>query len=209
MYRGELHIHGVVDQPPDEDGRFSRIDYPSALPVDVQNRMIRYSETFLRHVGFDNGCFNAEFMWDADRDQLWIIEFNTRVSQSHSDLFTKVDGMSNHEVALDVAMGTPPSLPTQQGPFAVATKTRLTHDRDGVVTRVPDQHDIDRLLERFPDTEVLTQVSPGDRLSELPNQEGERFELAEIYLGAQDRDGIQQGDQACKDLLTFAFDPVD
>ncbi len=209
MYAGEYHIHGVVDQPPDEDGGWSRIDYPSGLPVDVQNRMVENTEAYLRHIGFDNGCFNAEYMWDEPNDTLWLIEVNTRISQSHSDLFAKVDGMTNHEIALDVAQGLPPSLPSHSGPFSLAAKIMITHGENGIVTRVPSQDEIDRLRDEFPETHVFVKVKPGDRLDEMVNQAGGRFAVAEVYLGASTRDGLAEGEQACHRILGFEFDPVD
>lgn len=107
MFRGEYRVHGVFDMHKDEAGTsFSRLDYPaSTVPERVQQRMIDLTERYLRQVGYDNGCFNSEFMWDEANDQLWLIEINTRISQSHSDLFAKVDGSSNHEVAIDIALG--------------------------------------------------------------------------------------------------------
>lgn len=209
MFDGEYHVHGVVDQPPDDNGGWSRIDYPSGLPVDVQNRMIENTEAHLRHIGFDNGCFNAEYMWDEDTDTLWLVEVNTRISQSHSDLFAKVDGMSNHEIALNVAMGVPPSLPSHSGPFSLATKIMMTHGDDGVVTRVPSEDEIDRLRDQFPETRVHVKVEPGDRLAELANQAGSHYTVAEIYLGAETRDGLIEGERVCNKILGFEYDPVD
>ena len=122
MFRGSYNAHGVFDMHKDAAGTsFERLDYPAnSVPETVQQRMIDLAERYLRHVGFDNGCFNAEFMWDQAEDKLWLIEFNTRISQSHSDLFAKVDGVSNHEVAIDIALGVEPSMPHRKGEFAVA-----------------------------------------------------------------------------------------
>lgn len=114
MFRGKYNVHGVFDMHKDEAGTsFSRLDYPaSSVPDEVQQRMIDLTERYLRRVGYDNGCFNSEFMWDREQDQLWLIEVNTRISQSHSDLFAKVDGSSNHEVAIDIALGVTPRMPS-------------------------------------------------------------------------------------------------
>lgn len=208
MVRGEFAVHGTFDQPSirGDRGHYSRIDYPSAMPEPVQQHMVDVAERVLRHVGFDDGCFNVEFMWDEDRDKLWIIEVNTRISQSHSDLFAKVDGRSNHKIALDVALGNTPTLP-DDGRFACASKILLIHGHDGVIASVPTESEVDRLCDEFPETQVRIEVEPGDRLSELTGQDPNRYVLAEVFLGANDRAGLERGHQLCEKVLTFDIRP--
>jgi biotin carboxylase len=186
MFRGTFNVHGVLDMHKDEAGTsFDRLDYPAgSVPEDVQQRMIDVTERYLRQVGFDNGCFNAEFMWDEARDQLWMIEVNTRISQSHSDLFAKVDGASNHEVAIDIALGREPRMPRRQGGYAVAAQCMVFHDEDAVVSRVPTDKDKAALEERHPGTVLTLQAHEGDRLSELPGQDSYRYVVGKLYLGA-------------------------
>jgi biotin carboxylase len=210
MYHDDFHVHGLFDMHKDQAGTsFERLDYPAhTVPESVQQRMIDISERYLRHVGFDNGCFNTEFMWDEPNDQLWLIEVNTRISQSHSDLFAKVDGVSNHEVAIDIALGQRPSMPHREGRFAVASKCMIFHDEDAVVTRVPTEEEIAEVAERFPETRVTLQVKPGDRLSELPHQDSYRYNLGVAYIGADDRSQLVERYDAVVDQLRFEFEPV-
>jgi hypothetical protein len=210
VFQGEFGVHGLLDMHKDaETNSFQRLDYPSQLPDEVQQRMVELTRRFMEHIGFDNGCFNSEFMWDRDDDQLWLIEVNTRISQSHSDLFAKVDGSSNHEVAIDIALGHRPSMPHRQGRFAVATKGIIPHYEDGVVTRVPSPEEIARLGERYPGTVVELSVSPGDRLAELPNQDSYRYDLGDLYLGADSTAQLVERYRACIDELVFEIAPVD
>src|SRR5690606_18305734 len=155
-------------------------------------------ERYLRHVGFDNGCFNSEFMWDEENDKLWLIEINTRISQSHSELFAKVDGSSNHEVAIDIALGREPRMPHRQGESAVAAKCIIPRYEDGIVTSVPSEADIARLRERIPGALVCIDVAPGDRLADLPNQDAYRYELGTMYIGA---DSVEQLGQRYREGL--------
>ncbi|MHB0777459.1 ATP-grasp domain-containing protein [Halomonas sp. WWR20] len=209
VFQGKFNVHGVFDQPSDATGKvYDRLEYPSGLPEHVQKRMIDVSERFIKHIGFDNGCFNAEFMWDEESDQLWLIEFNTRISQSHSEMFILVDGMSNHEVAIDVALGVEPSMPYRQGRFDVSAKCIIPHYEDGVVTRVPSQQELEALYERFPGSKVRLDVEPGTRLSELPNQDKVSYHLGEIFLGADTHEQIREQYQAYLDALRFEFEPV-
>ena len=213
MFDGEFAVHGVFDSPKDEaTGHFARYEYPATtIPESVQHRMVDVCERYLRHVGYDDACWNIEFMWDQDRDQLWLVEVNTRISQSHSDLFVKVDGMSNHEVAVDIALGSEPRMPDRRGSFAVAAKCFLWTDEmdDGIVRKVPGEEDIARVVERFPDTHVEIEVEVGDRLSELRDQSSYRYDLGYVFLGAQDRDELVSNFEKCRTMLPLEIDPVD
>jgi hypothetical protein len=210
MFRGEYQIHGVFDMRKDAEGHsFDRLDYPaSSVPDEVQQRMIDITERYLRHIEFDNGCFNSEFMWDEDTDTLSLIEVNTRISQSHSDLFIKVDGTSNHEVAIDIALGRKPRIVPRKGDYAVAAQCHIGYYSDGIVRHIPGDDDIARLLERIPDTVVSLKVSPGDRLSELPNQDGYRTKLATLSIGAGSTEELAKLYDLATELLPFDIEPV-
>lgn len=210
VFRGEFNVHGVFDQPKDEgEAIYDRLEYPSNMPEHVQRRMIDASKRFLEHIGYDNGCFNAEFMWNEKTDELWLVEFNTRISQSHSEMFIMVDGMSNHEVALDIALGERPSMPYRQGQFTIAAKCMIPHEhKDGIVTRVPSQQELDNLCERFPGTKVRLEIEPGMQLSDLPNQDSFNYHIGTIYLGGRSHEEIRERYQACLEALQFEFDPV-
>ncbi|OBJ72989.1 ATP-grasp domain-containing protein [Mycobacterium sp. 1274756.6] len=207
MYRGEFLVHGLVDMHKTADGHsFDRLDYPAAsVSEPVQQRMIDVTERLMRHTGFDNGCFNVEFMWDPDSDQLWLIEINTRISQSHSNLFAKVDGMSNHEYAIDIALGNRPRPGARAGRFGAAAKCTMGHRGDGVVEAVPADADIAKVAEHYPDTIVELAVAPGDRLSELPNQDPYRYALATLYMGAADSEELAENFDRAQKLLPFTI----
>lgn len=211
MFRGEYHVHGLFDMRKDATGHsFAHLDYPArTVPEDVQQRMIDVTERYLRHTGYDNGCFNSEFMWDSDTGKLWLIEVNTRISQSHSDLFAKVDGSSNHGVAIDIALGDRPRMPHRKGEFAVAAQCMVPRYEDGIVRAVPGEADIAALQRRFPGTVVHIEVQPGDRLSNLPNQDAYRYKLATLYIGAPDADELERRYRAAIDALPFEFAETD
>jgi hypothetical protein len=208
--RGEYGVHGFFDMHKDEAGTsFDRLDYPAGgVPEHVQRRMIDLTGRFLAHIGFDDGCFNAEFMWDAETDGLWLVEVNTRISQSHSELFVKVDGASNHEVAIDVALGRRPRPRTGEGPFAVAGQCMVFHDEDAVVTHVPDAQELARLREAYPDLVLTSQVAEGDRLSELPSQDSYRYVVAKFFIGAGSHEELDRLHREIAGRLPYGFDPV-
>ena len=213
VHEGEISIHGVFDSPKDEHGNhFARYEYPaSTLPEQAQARMRKACERFLEHIGYEHGCFNAEFMWDPDEDTLCLVEVNTRISQSHSDLFSKVDGMSNHEVAVDLALGVEPSMPSRRGNFAVAAKCFIYTDPidDGVVRSVPSEEDIAAVVADYPETHVSIGVKPGDRLSELSEQSSYRYDLGTLTIGAADREELIARHHDCLERLRFEIDPIE
>ena len=212
MFEGEFSVHGVFDSPKDERGaHFARYEYPASLPEEIQTRMASTSEQYLRHIGYDSGCWNVEFMWDEDADKLWLIEVNTRISQSHADLLAKVDGMSNHEAAVAVALGKRPVLPEGRGPFEVAGKLFLYTSQmaDGIVRHAPSDEDIARVAERFPETHVDIAVKPGDRLSDLADQSSYRYDIGTITAGAQSREELVAMHDEISEMLPFDIEPIE
>ncbi len=208
---GDFCVHGVVDLHKDEQGlSIERIDYPASLvPPEVQQRAIDTTRRLMQHIGFDDGCFNSEFMWDEARDVLRIIEVNTRISQSHSELFTLVDGRSNHQVAVDVALGRAPGMPDGRGDLSVAAQHVIVHDRDAVVRGVPDAAVLEHIAELYPGTRVELPVEPGVRLSELPHQDSYRYLLAIVYVGAPDHEELRERIQDIEQQLQFDLEDCD
>ncbi|MFW6031711.1 MAG: ATP-grasp domain-containing protein, partial [Myxococcota bacterium] len=92
VHNGKVKVYGVVDSiryahlP-----SFSRYQYPSKLPKAAQKQMIEATKKLMTHVGYDNRTFNAEFFYDTKKNHAWLLEVNTRMAQSHADLFYKVD----------------------------------------------------------------------------------------------------------------------
>lgn len=212
VFEGEFNIHGIISQPKLENSLtlYDRLEYPSNLPEHVHHKMVEVSKTFLEHIGYNNGCFNVEFMWDGANDKLWLIEVNTRISQSHSEIFVLVDGMSNHEIAIDVALGQRPSLLNRQGVAPVAAKCYIPYaHRDGIVKRVPSKENIEALQEIFPHTEVVIDVKPGQQLGELMHQDSFSYRLGTLYITGNTHEEIEERYQFCLDFLKFDIEHVD
>jgi biotin carboxylase len=203
---GKVHVHGLFDMVREPNGKsFSHLQYPSQLPERVQQQMVDIAEKILHQVGFDNGCFNVEYLWDEDKDKLWVVEVNTRISQSHSDMFIKVNGMSNHEIAISVALGHEPHFPEDKGRFNIAAKFWINKYGDAEVTRVPTQEEIRAIERQIPGAHIELAVHEGMRLSELPHQDAYRYVLGEAHLGGQSEEDLMQNYQHCLDALHFEF----
>ena len=206
---GEPTVYGVVDSLREPNGStFRSYQYPSQLPVPVQRRMIEIAGDVVTHAGLDHACFNAEFFYDEQQGQIWLLEINTRLSLSHCDLFAKVDGASSQRALLDVAMGREPRMPHRLGPYNVAAKYFLrAFVADGVVTHAPGEEEFAALEERFPSVRVQVDVEEGDRLSEaLSVQESYSFELGRVWFGADDHEDLERKFEEIQQLLAIEIE---
>ncbi|MEX0952997.1 MAG: ATP-grasp domain-containing protein [Nitriliruptoraceae bacterium] len=206
---GETHVYGTVDslRVPGMS-TFRCYQYPSRLPIPIQRRMEQIAKAVVAHAQLDHCCFNAEFFYDEAEGQIWILEVNTRLSQSHFDLFAKVDGVSSQRVMLSVSQGRVPRMPFRQGDFNVAGKYFLRTTEDGRVRSVPSEQDLTAVRERFPGTRVEIDPVPGMTLSELAVQETYSFELGRAFIGADDHDQLEQRFEAIEAMLPFEIEAI-
>ncbi|MFW6361085.1 MAG: ATP-grasp domain-containing protein [Spirochaetota bacterium] len=206
---GRIECTGIVDSIRYENGvSFFRYEYPSTLPFKIQERMIRITEKVISHIGFDDSAFNIEYYWDRGRDKIWLLEINTRVSQSHSDIFEKVDGASNQALSVDVALGRDPEFPYQRGEFPRAAKFFWRVFENGIVRAVPSQHEIEQVQREVPGAIILPQVWPAVRLDELLEQDSYSYAICYLYIGGEDQKDLLDKYLHCQDILTFEIEPL-
>ena len=206
VHKGAVQVYGTVDSHRARGlSSFTRYQYPSRLPVSVRNRMTKITKKYMNHVGYDNAPFNVEYFWDANEDQIWFLEANTRISESHTDLFWKVDGASHHEIAVDLSLGARPRLPYRDGEFGCAGKCFYRRYQDGLVTRVPSAEEIEALQEAIPGTVVKVVAEEGQRLSDLYDQDSYSFVLAIMWIGAASARQLDKRYEKAVSLLPFEF----
>lgn len=207
---GRVEPLGIVDSIRYENGvSFFRYEYPSTLPYKIQERMQRITERIIPAMGFDNSAFNIEYFWNREQDRIWLLEINTRVSQSHSDVFEKVDGASNQAVTVDVALGRDPEFPCQKGRFPRAAKFFWRLFEDGIVRKVPSQEELERVRSEIPGTVVHPQVVPGMRLSDLLEQDSYSYAICHLFIGGEDQKELLDNYIRCQELLTFEVEPFE
>ncbi|MEO1959754.1 MAG: ATP-grasp domain-containing protein, partial [Paracoccus sp. (in: a-proteobacteria)] len=92
VHEGEVVPYGTVDsiRYPQVLSFFYYL-YPSTLPSRVQDKMHQITRIVMDHIGYDNAGFNIEYYWDEVQNKIWLLEINTRIAQSHCDLFEMVD----------------------------------------------------------------------------------------------------------------------
>jgi biotin carboxylase len=210
VLQGEPTVFGIVDSVRAKNhSSFLRYQYPSALPKRIQNAMADIACRAIRAIGYDNATFNIEFFWDSRHDKLWLLEINPRLSQSHSDIFAKVDGVTNLDTLVQVALGKVPAPRTRRGDFKVAAKCFLRYERDAHVDRVPSREEVEALEQSYPGVDISIVPKEGARLSELQNQDSYSYELALVHIGAQSQHEIIETYRACAERLSFALSDVE
>lgn len=208
VFHGEITIYGVVDSiryP--HSSTFSRYQYPSKLPQHSQEEMIEVTKRLIKQIGYDNAPFNAEFFYDEEQEKAWFLEINPRISQSHGDLFEKVDGTPHHQIMVDLALGNQPRFPHREGKYKYAAKFLERRFQDGQVVKVPNEKEITALQEQIPDTLIDIFIKPGMRLSDLANQDSYSYEVADILLGANSEQELLEKHRQCLEGLGFEFAP--
>ncbi|MDN3521969.1 ATP-grasp domain-containing protein [Halomonas ramblicola] len=210
VFEGEVVSYGIVDSlryP--QVLSFFHYRYPSGLPEDIQATMVELTDRIMTHIGYDNAAFNVEYFWDEVQGRIWLLEINTRISQSHCDLFEKVDGVSNQQVTIDLGLGQRPDMPHREGEFPMAAKFFLrVFFVDALVTRVPTPEEVATLEADFPGCQIAVQVEEGQRLSSLPEQDAYSFALAHVYLGASSAEQLLADYEQLAARLVFEFDDI-
>jgi len=206
VFEGKPRVYGIVDSIRHKNKvSFLRYQYPSRLPLEVRKRMAGLANDYVKQVGFDNSCFNVEFYWDPKTDQIWFLEMNTRLAESHCDLFHKIDGRSNHEIAIDIALGRKPDYPRRRGEFKVAAKFFHRKFQDALVTRVPSAEEVRKIEAEFPGTTIRLQVKQDMMLSELPEQDSYSFAVAHIFMGAGNQKRLLRNYRKVRKGLGFEY----
>ena len=204
---GRVHTLGVIDSIMYPGTiSFRRFQYPSSLPAEVQRRMSRIAETFLKGIGYDDALFNVEFIYDAGSDALHVVEVNPKIASQFTDLFEKVDGSSSYRTLLQVALGEEPDFRKGRGPFKLAASCVLRRFKDGTVLRAPSAEEIGGLKSRLPDARLEVTVSEGRRLSDSM-QDGKSFRYCFVNLGADSSDELEAKLEMCERALDFRFSP--
>lgn len=210
VHDGEVQAYGVVDSLYyDEAHSFFCYRYPSRLPHGVQDRLEPIARDILRHIGFDDSAFNIEFFWDESSDRIWLLEVNSRISQSHSFLYERVDGASNHQVLLQCALGESPHFPHREGPCGAAGKFHIRRFQDGVVKRAPTDDELRAIENAFGNVHLERKANEGERLSDQPDRDSYSFRLADAYIAAEDDEALTERYHDVLEKLDFDIQDTD
>jgi biotin carboxylase len=207
-FGGEVDILGVVDSVffPGTLA-FARFDYPSARPDGVQARMHDIARRLMRGLGFDNGLFNIEMMYDPDRDCIAVIEINPRMASQFADLYEKVDGTNSYDVLLDIGLGTKPMPKYREGKYPFAASCVLRTFDDCLVAALPSGEKLAEIERSYPDVRVEIHATAGRRLSD-ELQDGASFRYGIVNLGGRDLADVLAKFEACRAALGIVLVPA-
>lgn len=197
----EIHILGIVDSVMYPGTiAFERFEYPSSLPETVQERISMTARRLMRGIGFSNGMFNIEFIYDPGSGRVGIIEINPRMASQFADLYEKVDGYNSYEVLLDLASGRRPVPQWRRGSHEFAASCVLRTFGDMFVEAVPSPATVAAVEAQHPGCRIDIFARAGHWLSE-EMQDDESYRYGVINLGGGGRADVLNALQQCVDRL--------
>lgn len=209
VFNSKIEILGIVDSimfP--ETICFERFDYPSELSLSIQQRMESIAKEFIQGIKLDNTLFNIEFMYHPERDDIHIIEVNSRMSSQFADLYEKVDGFNPYQILIDISLGLQPGVKKKQGKYPVASSCVLRSFKNQLMIKTPSKEEILHLSQIIPDTYINIDVNAGQTLSSII-QDGKSFRYGIINIGAHSKEELLKKYSECKNNLTFEFQDID
>jgi hypothetical protein len=187
---------------------FERFEYPSRLPIRVQERMADIARGLILGIGLDYTVFNIEMFYNCETDAIHIIEINPRMSYQFADMFKKVDGTNTYTLQLELSQGKQPAFENGKGRYGVAASFVLRLFENKMVSRVPSREEICKIRTQFPDSSVVIKVKEGIMLSDL-SQDEESYRYAIVNLGGKDWTDIYTRFEELKQHLRFEFKSLD
>lgn len=207
VHDGEVTVYGVLDSINYAGSScFLRHQYPSALPPSVIRKLHEVSERTMRQIGMDSATFSIEYFYDPKTGDVSLLEINPRHSQSHAELFDYVDGAPNHHRMISLALGNDPALPGGQGPYGVAAKWYYRWFGQGTVHQVPTPDELAAIERDIPGVRIDVVPAEGQKLSSVPQQDSYSYEIAHIFTGADDEEGLRRKFDQCVAALGLTFD---
>lgn len=203
---GEVTVYGVLDSINYPDSPcFLRHQYPSTLPPAVVHRLHEVSERTIRQIGMDAATFSIEYFYDPKTGDVSLLEINPRHSQSHAELFQYVDGVPNHHRMIRLALDEDPVVPGGDGPYRMAAKWYYRWFGEGTVREVPTPEEIAAIERGIPGVRIDMVPSEGQKLSTVPGQDSYSYEIAHIFTGADDEEGLRRKFDQCVAALGLSF----
>ncbi len=207
VHNGNVVSYGVVDSLREENRTsFSRYEYPSVLPQEVQFRMADVTRRAIQQIGLDNSAFNVEYFYNQTADEVYLLEINPRISQAHTDMFEKVHGVSHHSIMLNLALGRKPGTLYYNGDFSKAAHFMLRTFEGGLIKKVPTKREINILKKFIQGLEVKIPVKEGTHTADMRGQDSYSFELANVFIGGRDQKELVEKYNKVVDGLTFEIE---
>ena len=207
-FDGQITIFGITDSIMYPGTiSFEHFDYPSQLPESVQNRMATIAKQCMAGIGFDNGLFNMEFMYNEKKDTVHIIEINPRLASVYAHFYEHIDGTNSYKILCDIAQGVAPTIERGKGTYKVGASFVARHFEDKHVTAVPLEHDLEQVKKLFPNAQIVIKAKPGYKLSAC-RQDGKSFMYMVVDVVGNNKQELLAKHKQCTHTLPFSFESV-
>jgi hypothetical protein len=204
---GRVGLIGIVDSIMyGHTLSFRYFGYPSGfISNEIATRMFDIAGRVMGVIGFDNGLFNIEFMYDENLDTVHIIEINPRMCGQFADMMEAVTGVNSYETLLSLAVGDEP-LPGVGGQYNVAASFALRSIGDAVVEAAPTDANLATLRELFPITSVQSFYKAGDLLSDRDFEfDGVSYRYAVVNIAGTSWRRLFEDQSTVVSLLGFSL----
>lgn len=207
-YKGEIHVLGIVDSIMFPGTiSFRRFEYPSQLLGSLQERIASVAQKVMSGIGYDNGLFNIEFIYNPMADSIHVIEINPRMSSQFADLFEKVDGTNTYTILLDLASSRKPHPNKGAGRHAFAACCVLRTFQNKKVVKLPSAAEVHSVIDECPDMRIEIVATKGKKFSQQM-QDACSYQYGLVNIGGRDRADILEIFDHCVRKLTFVFERV-
>lgn len=210
MYEGKYYVNGVIDTItyPDSAALFC-LHYPSKNNPELIKRIEDAGERAIRAMGWEDGAFNMEYFYNSKTDELFLLEINPRISQSHSSCFHFVDGKPHQRVLVDIALGNEHEPIEGEGKWNVSGKFTVRTFEDGLVTKAASPAEIREIMDSMEGVTIKNDPPAGMLLSEIPNQDNHSYLLVEAFIGANSESELYDKLKTVMERLPVKIRPVD
>ena len=198
---GQIFFLGVIDEimyPGTQ--AFMRFEYPSRLPESVQQRAKVITQNILEALHYQHGFFNIEFIYDAQTDQLKIIEINPRLASQLANLYERVDGYSPYAILFQLAVGEEPKLERGKGHFQSAASFIFRKFHAPEYQKLPSAAQLEEVLQQYPDANMMWYFKKGAGLQRELKWLGS-YRYAVLNMGGLNRQDLFMRFQAISNKL--------
>ncbi len=202
VYKQNVTIFGITDSVMLPNSiSFKQFNYPSSLPRQVQETIIAIASKLIKGIGFNNGCFNIECIYNPDSNSVHVIEMNPRLASQFADLYEKVDGFNSYDVLVSIATGQESIQITKgQGHFNVASSCVLRTSHDKIIKQLPSQDTLKKINKIYPDSRIQLVGQEGKKLSDY-EQDGHTFRYGLIHIGGKNLHEIDEKSMDIQKML--------
>jgi ATP-grasp domain-containing protein len=206
VLRGKAYLIDIVDSIFYRGtGSFRRFETPSRLPAKVQEDCFRIAARFMEAIGFNDGVFNVEFLYDPKTRAIKILEVNSRMASQFAGLTEALHGTNTYEILLDLSLGRRPRFRRFFGKARAAASFVLRRFKDALVARVPHADELRTIADKIPGTSFEVLVEQGRRLSSHFQQDDESYRYGLINVSGRDGSDVRRKFEACRAALPFRF----